>query len=85
MRLRHYRRAIQEAIRIDRRIADTNFVVEMRAGGPAGNSDIAQEFTAAQFLAFRHTDLGKMSVVGLVTVAVVHDHQPAGANWLGVN
>src|SRR5579883_1433196 len=69
----------QIQVRIHRRAADADFIMQVRPGGAAGGAHTAHDVAAAHFLAGANVNLGKVRVIGLDAAAVVNHDQPAVA------
>src|SRR4051794_34499613 len=61
----------QEFLRIDRFAVDPGFVVQMRAGRPAGRAHGADHLSNADLVADPNVDLRHMAVSGSKSVAMV--------------
>src|SRR5258707_12702377 len=70
-------RGPQILVRIDRRVANADLVVQVRACGAAAVPDVADHLAADYGLACNHSKAGHMSVDGFNAAAVVDDHLAA--------
>src|SRR6266403_4797433 len=69
----------QEFLRVDRFAVDPGFVVQMRAGRPAGRAHSADHLTDLDLIANPDADLRQMAVAGRQAVAMVDFHHAAVA------
>src|SRR5882762_6413246 len=65
----------QEPVGIHWRAAYTDFIMKMWCRYPAGCAYRANRFALPDFLSRNHVETRQMRIVGLVTVAMIHDDQ----------
>src|SRR6516225_6649243 len=66
---------MQELLWIDRIAVDAGLIVQVRAGGAAGRTDLADHLADLDALSDLHVDLGEMAVAGREAIAMIDlDH-----------
>src|SRR5271157_6106610 len=62
----------QVFVRVDRRIVNSHFVVQVRSGAASAHSDVSDHLPLAHRLPIRHREAGQMSVASGYSVSVIN-------------